>query len=185
MPREAIVSPYGFKTAQEHYEALLAETTKRGGPSVYTYENFPNAEWNGVYQRPGGAGRRRQPKQLVLGSAHPDLDGAVGADAEVPGVDGAGGLSPGARQRAVALDVLLAGRLHAALVPGGRLGALRHRHAGPRARARGRRAQLHPGHPTSAATSTWKTCRKAACRASAPRCRAGTARRSASGTRTC
>ena len=30
-PREAIVSPYPFKTAQEHYEALLAETTKRGG----------------------------------------------------------------------------------------------------------------------------------------------------------
>ena len=56
LPREAIVSPYGFKTAQEHYEALLAETTKRGGPSVYTYENFPNAEWNGVYQRPGGNG---------------------------------------------------------------------------------------------------------------------------------
>ena len=56
MPREAIVSPYGFKTAQEHYEALKAETTKRGGPSVYTYENFPNAEWNGTYQRPGGGG---------------------------------------------------------------------------------------------------------------------------------
>jgi hypothetical protein len=55
LKREAIVSPYGFKTAQEHYEALKAETTKRGGPSVYTYENFPNAEWNGVYQRPGGA----------------------------------------------------------------------------------------------------------------------------------
>ncbi len=33
VPREAIVSPYGFKTAQEHYEALLAETRKRGGPT--------------------------------------------------------------------------------------------------------------------------------------------------------
>src|SRR5688500_1547214 len=30
-PREAIVSPYPFKTAQEHYEALHAETLKRGG----------------------------------------------------------------------------------------------------------------------------------------------------------
>src|SRR5687768_5169633 len=29
-PREAIVSPYGFATAEEHYEALLAETTARG-----------------------------------------------------------------------------------------------------------------------------------------------------------
>ena len=36
-PREAIVSPYAFKTAQEHYEALLAETTKRGGPTQHTY----------------------------------------------------------------------------------------------------------------------------------------------------
>ncbi|HET7132719.1 MAG TPA: hypothetical protein VFJ95_10750 [Gammaproteobacteria bacterium] len=53
-PREAIVSPYGFKTAQEHYEALLAETKKRGGPSVYTFKNFPAGEWNGMYERPGG-----------------------------------------------------------------------------------------------------------------------------------
>ena len=55
LPREAIVSPYGFKTAQEHYEALKAETTKRGGPNKYTYENFPAAEWNGVYERPNSA----------------------------------------------------------------------------------------------------------------------------------
>ena len=32
-PREAIVSPYPFKTAQQHYEGLLAEATKRGGPT--------------------------------------------------------------------------------------------------------------------------------------------------------
>ncbi len=37
-PREAIVSPYPFKTAQEHYEALLAETKARGGPTVYSRE---------------------------------------------------------------------------------------------------------------------------------------------------
>ena len=44
-PREAIVSPYGFKTAQEHYEALLKETQGRGGPNVYTYaEEFPAVE---------------------------------------------------------------------------------------------------------------------------------------------
>jgi hypothetical protein len=53
-PREAIVSPYGFTTAQEHYEALLEETRERGGPNVYTFEDFPAAEWNGVYERPGG-----------------------------------------------------------------------------------------------------------------------------------
>jgi hypothetical protein len=55
LPREAIVSPYGFKTAQEHYEALLAETKKRGGPNRYTFEDFPAAEWNGVYENPARA----------------------------------------------------------------------------------------------------------------------------------
>ena len=51
-PREAIVSPYGFETASEHYEALLAETEARGGPHEYSFQDFPAAEWNGVYQRP-------------------------------------------------------------------------------------------------------------------------------------
>jgi hypothetical protein len=54
-PREAIASPYGFTTAQAHYEALLAETTARGGPHKYTFQDFPAAEWNGVYQRPTAA----------------------------------------------------------------------------------------------------------------------------------
>ena len=51
-PREAIVSPYPFKTAQAHYEALLAETKKRGGPTVHTYATVPG-EWTGRYQHPG------------------------------------------------------------------------------------------------------------------------------------
>lgn len=51
-PRDAIVSPYPFKTAQEHYEALLAETKARGGPTKMTYKNLPN-EWNGRYMHPG------------------------------------------------------------------------------------------------------------------------------------
>ena len=33
-PREAIVSPYKFKTAQAHYEALLDEAQRRGGPTA-------------------------------------------------------------------------------------------------------------------------------------------------------
>ena len=49
-PREAIVSPYGFQTAQEHYEALLAETRERGGPQEYTFADFPAVEWNGQYE---------------------------------------------------------------------------------------------------------------------------------------
>ena len=51
-PREGIVSPYRFKTAQEHYEALLAETKKRGGPTQHTYATVPG-ELNGRYA-PGG-----------------------------------------------------------------------------------------------------------------------------------
>ncbi len=51
-PREAIVSPYRFKTAQEHYEALLAETRKRGGPTRHTYATVPG-EWTGRYMHPG------------------------------------------------------------------------------------------------------------------------------------
>jgi hypothetical protein len=51
-PREAIVSPYPFKTAQEHFQALLAETKKRGGPTHHTYKTVPG-EWTGVYMQPG------------------------------------------------------------------------------------------------------------------------------------
>jgi hypothetical protein len=49
-PRAAIVSPYRFQTAQEHYEALLAETRAQGGPTVYTRAN-PPPDWNGRYSR--------------------------------------------------------------------------------------------------------------------------------------
>lgn len=51
-PRAAIVSPYGFKTAQAHYDALLAETRKRGGPTKHTYATVPG-EWTGRYMHPG------------------------------------------------------------------------------------------------------------------------------------
>jgi hypothetical protein len=49
-PRAAIVSPYPFRSAQGHYEALLAETTAKGGPTVYTRAN-PPPDWNGRYSR--------------------------------------------------------------------------------------------------------------------------------------
>jgi hypothetical protein len=47
-PREAIVSPYTFQTAQAHYEALLAETKARGGPTKHTYATVPG-ELTGRY----------------------------------------------------------------------------------------------------------------------------------------
>ncbi|HEX5047566.1 MAG TPA: hypothetical protein VFX89_10625 [Gammaproteobacteria bacterium] len=48
-PRKEIVSPYGFKTAKEHYDALLKETRAHGGPTRYTQATLPN--WNGQYAR--------------------------------------------------------------------------------------------------------------------------------------
>jgi hypothetical protein len=51
-PKAAIVSPYPFKTAQAHYEALLAETKQRGGPVKHTYATVPG-EWSGRYMHPG------------------------------------------------------------------------------------------------------------------------------------
>ncbi|HTQ99114.1 MAG TPA: hypothetical protein VMH83_03950, partial [Candidatus Acidoferrum sp.] len=48
-PREQIVSPYKFKTAKAHYEALLAEAKARGGPTQYTKATLP--DWNGNYRR--------------------------------------------------------------------------------------------------------------------------------------
>jgi hypothetical protein len=50
-PREAIISPYPFGSAQAHYEALLEETRARGGPTEYSYATLP-AEWNGRYEAP-------------------------------------------------------------------------------------------------------------------------------------
>jgi hypothetical protein len=52
LPREALVSPYPFRTAQAHYEALLAETTRRGGPTKHTYATVPG-DISGRYA-PGG-----------------------------------------------------------------------------------------------------------------------------------
>jgi hypothetical protein len=51
IPRASIVSPYPFKTAQAHYEALMAETKAKGGPTQHTYATVPG-EWTGRY---GGA----------------------------------------------------------------------------------------------------------------------------------
>src|SRR5690606_21736908 len=48
-PREEIVSPYRFRTAKAHYEALLAEARERGGPTRHTQATLPN--WSGRYVR--------------------------------------------------------------------------------------------------------------------------------------
>lgn len=46
-----IVSPYPYKTAEEHYNALLAEARKARGPTIHTRQTLPN--WDGWYRRLG------------------------------------------------------------------------------------------------------------------------------------
>jgi hypothetical protein len=48
-PAANIRSPYPFKTAKEHYEALMADAAKRGGPTVHTRQTLP--DWDGFYVR--------------------------------------------------------------------------------------------------------------------------------------
>jgi len=49
LKRESILSPYPYKTAKEHYEALLAAAKAKGGPTVYTKATVP--DWDGYYSR--------------------------------------------------------------------------------------------------------------------------------------
>jgi hypothetical protein len=44
-----IVSPYSYKTAEEHYNALLAQAKAKGGPTIHTRQTMPN--WDGWYRR--------------------------------------------------------------------------------------------------------------------------------------
>jgi hypothetical protein len=50
-PLDKIVSPYSYKTAAEHYAALMAEARKAGGPTIHTRQTLP--DWDGWYQRRG------------------------------------------------------------------------------------------------------------------------------------
>ena len=55
-PRENIVSPYPFKSAKDHYQALMADAKSRGGPTRHTHETMPR--WDGVYGEYAPNGRR-------------------------------------------------------------------------------------------------------------------------------
>ena len=44
-----IVTPHAYKTAEEHYTALMAEARKAGGPTTHTRQTLPN--WDGRYRR--------------------------------------------------------------------------------------------------------------------------------------
>jgi len=65
-PRAKMVSPYPYKTAKEHYDALMAAAQKKGGPTQYTKATTP--DWDGFYSRdrdasdtPGSQGPDRPP----------------------------------------------------------------------------------------------------------------------------
>jgi hypothetical protein len=49
LKRESILSPYPYKSAREHYEALLAAAKAKGGPTVYSRATMP--DWDGYYRR--------------------------------------------------------------------------------------------------------------------------------------
>jgi hypothetical protein len=48
-PREKILSLYPYKTAKEHYQALMAKAKAAGGPTIYTKATVP--DWDGWYNR--------------------------------------------------------------------------------------------------------------------------------------
>jgi hypothetical protein len=56
IPVDQLVSPFKYKTAAEHYEALMAEAKAAGGPTKHTRQTLP--DWDGWYQRGGGGGGR-------------------------------------------------------------------------------------------------------------------------------
>src|SRR5215510_12249508 len=49
IPVNQIVSPLKYKTAEEHYNALMAEAVKAGGPTKHTRQTVP--DWDGFYRR--------------------------------------------------------------------------------------------------------------------------------------
>ena len=55
-----IASPYPYKTAEEHYNALLAQARAHGGPTQHTRASAP--DWDGWY-------RRNRDRQWIYGDA--------------------------------------------------------------------------------------------------------------------
>jgi hypothetical protein len=45
---EELQSPYSYETAEEHYNALLAEAEAKGGPTIYDRDH-PPPDWDGYY----------------------------------------------------------------------------------------------------------------------------------------
>ncbi len=117
-PRKSIVSPYPFRTAQAHYEALLAET--RAARRTHRADSRDAAERMERHLSP--AALQSAQRQLDRHAPRAGANGAFAADRSVQAAHGAGNLPPRAHEQAdVALAVLLARRLHAALARMGRI----------------------------------------------------------------
>ncbi len=180
-PRKAIVSPYGFKTAQAHYEALLEETKKRAGRTnirgrIFRPRNGTASTRRRAMTRRGsrtGTGVRTPRFPRSCRYSRRNISSAWSRRS-----------TTSARPSALAVHLLLAGRLHAALLFRSGARTLCAGHARCLPDHRGCCAQFHHTGRMSAATSTWTMWPKAACRAWAPRYRVGTGRPSVSGTRT-
>jgi hypothetical protein len=56
IPVNQIASPLPYKTAEEHYQALMAKAKAAGGPTKHTRQTLP--DWDGWYTRAGGGGGR-------------------------------------------------------------------------------------------------------------------------------
>jgi hypothetical protein len=59
---DELKSPYPYRTAEEHYNALLAQARANGGPTIYGRDNPPPA-WDGYYNS-----RTLQPQQWTFGN---------------------------------------------------------------------------------------------------------------------
>ncbi len=148
-----------------HYEALLEETKKRGGPNKYSWKDFPAAEWNGEYKAPRDDASGTA--ELVQGCARSDSHDSFGAHAGISAAYGPGGLPTKCVAHPLWPSTFCwAGGLHAALLFRAAVReALRAGHARMSSRSRRvSRATSSPGC-MSAASSIWKTCPRAGRRA--------------------
>jgi hypothetical protein len=59
---EELMSPYPYKTAEEHYNALLGKARANGGPTIYDRDH-PAPAWDGYYNSRG-----LQPQQWSFGN---------------------------------------------------------------------------------------------------------------------
>jgi hypothetical protein len=71
IPVNQIVSPLPYKTAEEHYNALMKAAQAKGGPTKHTRATMP--DWDGWYQRQGPSpfGGRQGPAAPQAGVEQP------------------------------------------------------------------------------------------------------------------